>query len=71
MKLLICTLAAVMLSGLVGGCMETPAYSSGERFDQIKRNIHYEGEQFNDDVDHFLMLRPASRDTIWNVYHRN
>ena len=45
----------------------TPAYNSKERWQQIVRNWDYEGKQLDDDVDSALMLRPASRLTIWNV----
>ena len=33
----------------------------------IGRNISYEAGQMQDDIDHTLLLRPASRLTIWNV----
>ena len=45
----------------------TPAYSSRERYTMIGRNWDYNGKQLMDDIDHVLMLRPASRGTIWNV----
>ena len=48
------------------GCA-TPAYSPTERRAQIARNWDYEGRQATDDWDHYLLLRPASRLTIWNV----
>jgi carbonic anhydrase len=48
------------------GCA-TPAYSPTERRQQIARNWDYEGRQATDDWDHILLLRPASRLTIWNV----
>ena len=68
-----------LLSGLllvasamfVAGCTtDTPAYSAKERFAQIRRNDVYQFEMANDDIDHFLMLRPSNQETIWNVYHR-
>lgn len=49
------------------GCFATPAYSPIERYQQIGRNWDYEGKQAVDDWDHFWLLRPASRMTIWNV----
>jgi hypothetical protein len=45
----------------------TPAYSSTERHQQIFRAWDYEGRQAVDDFDHFFLLRPPSRLTIWNV----
>ena len=49
------------------GCLAPPAYSSTERAQQIGRNWDYEGRQGVDDLDHYLLLRPASKLTIWNV----
>ncbi|MCC6423239.1 MAG: hypothetical protein IT447_07140 [Phycisphaerales bacterium] len=46
----------------------TPAYSSRERFTMIGRNWDYEGKQLMDDIDHALLLRPASRNSLWNVH---
>jgi len=45
----------------------TPAYSTGERVNMIARNWDYEGKQMQDDIDHALLLRPASHMTVWNV----
>jgi hypothetical protein len=70
-------LAFVMLVAMTGmtcvsGCtLDTPAYSAKERFQQIGRNMYFDGEAFNDDVDHALLLRPSNQNTIWNVYHRD
>jgi hypothetical protein len=47
----------------------TPAYTAKERGDQILRNWDLEGKQLVDDVDHDLLLRPASNLTIWNVHN--
>jgi hypothetical protein len=70
-KLLICVLA-VMSLGMLAACdQETPAYSASERFNQDSENMHLDQEEFNDDVDHFLLLRPSDSLTWWNVYHRN
>jgi hypothetical protein len=68
------------LFGLVAGCLFvssgcarpgeigwTPAYTARERADMIARNWDYEGKQMQDDIDYVLLLRPASRLTIWNV----
>jgi hypothetical protein len=56
---------------LVAGCTtDTPAYSSRERFAQIRRNDVYQFEMANDDIDNFLLLRPSNQETIWNVWHR-
>lgn len=45
----------------------TPAYTADERGKMIARNWDYEGKQLVDDVDHALLLRPASNLTIWHV----
>ena len=45
----------------------TPAYTAKERGDQIARNWDLQGKQLVDDVDHVLLLRPASNLTIWDV----
>ena len=68
-------LALVLLAGaMVGtGCARpnevgwTPAYTSTEREQAILRNWDYEGKQSQDDIDHILLLRPASHLTVWNV----
>jgi hypothetical protein len=65
MKKLLIVLVAGSLSGLVG--CATPAYSPGERNQQITRNQDYEGRQMVEDWDHFWMLNPPSRLTVWNV----
>jgi hypothetical protein len=58
---------------LLGGCARpgeigwTPAYTADERWNQILRNWDYEGKQKDDDIDHILLLRPASRLTLWHV----
>ena len=62
----------VMLTVLAAGMFmstgcATPAYSSAERGRMILRNWDYEWKQVQDDVDYVLLLRPASRNTIWNV----
>jgi hypothetical protein len=49
------------------GCFSTPAYTARERNEQIARNWRYESEQLIDDFDHALLLRPASRMTLWNI----
>jgi hypothetical protein len=58
--------------GLLSGCMnDTPLLSSNERFAQIGRNMYYEQEQLNDDIDTVLLLRPSDTLTGYNVYHRD
>ena len=52
--------------GLSTGCA-TPAYTAQERNAMIARNWDYEIKQASDDWDSILLLRPASRLTIWNV----
>lgn len=51
---------------LTAGC-GTPGYTAEERNQQIARNWDYEIRQASDDFDHLLLLRPASRLTVWNV----
>ena len=48
------------------GCA-TPAYSAHERGQLIARNWDFEWKQAQDDIDHLLLLRPASRLTIWHI----
>ena len=45
----------------------TPAYTASERGHIISRNWDYEGKQAMDDIDHALLLRPASHLTMWNI----
>jgi hypothetical protein len=52
---------------VAAGCA-TPGYSGRERSQRIARNWGYEWRQMNDDIDHFLLLRPASGLTMWNVH---
>ena len=63
-------LLGIVILGMTGitqlGC-STPTYSSKERFAQIKRNWGLEWQMVNEDVDHVLLLRPASGLTPWNV----
>ncbi len=72
MKLFVSSMLLLMLAGL-SGCLtlDTPGYSAKERFAQIGRNWHYESESFNDDVDRFLLLRPDSQLSTWNIFHRD
>lgn len=48
------------------GC-GTPGYNAEERNQLIARNWDYEIKQASDDFDYLLLLRPASRLTVWNV----
>jgi hypothetical protein len=43
------------------------AYTLQERDDLIARNWDLQGKAMVDDIDHVLLLRPASNMTIWNV----
>jgi hypothetical protein len=45
----------------------SPGHTARERHRMIARNWDYEGKQLVEDIDHILLLRPASRLTIWNV----
>ena len=66
MKLLaLASLLAVTLLG-ASGCA-TPAYSARERDQIIARNMDLDRKQIIDDFDSLMLLRPASRMTIWNV----
>jgi hypothetical protein len=60
-------LALLGVAGLFSGGCSTPAYTWEERHAQIWRNWDYELKQATDDWDHLLLLRPASRLTIWHV----
>lgn len=66
-KLALLGLLAIILTGCGVDWGSTPAYSSRERNQQIWRNWNYEGGMMVDDVDSFLLLRPASGLTMWNV----
>jgi uncharacterized lipoprotein YajG len=61
---LLTLLAGSML--LMTGCA-TPGYSAQERNQQVARDMDYDLRQATDDFDHLMLLRPASRLTIWNV----
>ena len=58
---------------LTSGCARpneigySSAYTAKERGDQIARNWDLQGKELVDDVDHALLLRPASNLTIWSV----
>jgi hypothetical protein len=67
MKMVLCIVvcAGALLST---GCLfPTPAYSAHERQQMVNRNMDYEWRQAQDDMDHLLLLRPASHMTIWDV----
>jgi hypothetical protein len=71
------SLVAVSVLALAGvsqvGCARpgefgyTPAYTTKERGEQIARNWDIEGKQAMDDLDAILLLRPASKMSIWSV----
>jgi len=48
------------------GCA-TPGYTAHERNQMIARGWDYDIKQASDDWDSLLLLRPASRLTVWNV----
>lgn len=60
-------LALTLLPAISTGCLAPPAYTPMERYQQIGRNWDMEGRQGVEDWDHFALLRPASRLTIWHV----
>lgn len=66
MKTLASLLLLTTVSVVAGGCA-TPDLTPQERSAQILRNWEYEFQQAQEDIDHALLLRPASRMTIWNV----
>ncbi len=45
----------------------TPALTGRERYQEVDRIFAYEGQQAQDDWDHFWLLRPAGHMTTWNV----
>ena len=67
MKTLLVGFLALIGSMMVGGGCATPAYSAHERWQMIGRNWGYEWRQAQDDIDHVLLLRPASDLKVWNV----
>jgi hypothetical protein len=68
-SLVLVTAAALIVSG----CARPfelgwgPAHTADDRGREIARNWDYEGKQIVDDIDHILLLRPATRLTLWNV----
>ena len=60
-------LLLLVVAGLFSTGCATPVYSAHERWQLITRNWDFEWKQAQDDIDHLLLLRPASRLTIWNV----
>ncbi len=58
-------LAGAMFS--LTGCLGTPGYTGVERNRMIGRAWSYDMAQAVDDFDSVLLLRPPSRNTIWNV----
>jgi hypothetical protein len=71
MKFLPCLLFVGSAALLAGCTAATPALSPAERYAQINRNVIYQNETGNDDLDHMLMFRPSNQLTVWNVYHRD
>ena len=75
MKVKALLLSALLVSpvALSTGCARpgefgySPAYSTREGLEQDARNWDYEGKQAVDDLDHILLLKPASTLTIWTV----
>ena len=65
-RLALLAVLGLSVVGTTTGCA-TPAYTAQERNALIARNWDYESKQITDDVDSILLLRPASRLTIWNV----
>ena len=65
--------AFLLLAIVTTGCARPwefgydPAYSLDERNQQIARNWDFEGKQLVEDMDHILLLRPATDLSIWNL----
>lgn len=57
--------ATLGLSSLTG--CGNPGYDTQDRFSRIGRNWGYEYQQIQQDVDHLLLLDPATHLTFWNV----
>ncbi len=66
MKLLPLIALLIASTLFTAGCA-TPAYSARERDQMIARNWDFERKQIIDDFDSIMLLRPASRMTIWNI----
>jgi len=79
MKIAFLLTAMLGLCVLCSGCA-TPAYSgglptlqfpeekpTGENANMVLRNWHYENRQMIDDLQTFLLMNPASKNTKWNV----
>jgi hypothetical protein len=66
---------ALMTTGIASftGCARpgelgyTPAYTTQERYNAIARNWDNEGKMTQDDIDEFLLLRPGSKLSYWNL----
>ena len=65
---LLVVLGGLMLGGTSGcGLLDTPAYTAQERGQLIGRNIGFEYEQIQDDLDYGFLLRPSGELTQWNL----
>ena len=64
--------ACMLLAGflLSTGCASTPAYSGRERGRLIARNISYDYQLLQDDIDHFLLLRDGAPLSLWHVQYK-
>lgn len=65
---------AIAFAGVaISGCTKfsdplgTPAFSSKERFAQMRRKVDLEWRMMNDDIDMVLMLRQPSALTPWHI----
>ena len=66
--LLACILSVGFL--LCTGCASTPAYSGPERGRLITRNMGYDYQMMQDDIDHFLLLRDGAPLSYWHVQYK-
>jgi hypothetical protein len=66
------TVACFLMLGFLisAGCASTPAYSGEERGRLISRNMSYDYQMMQDDIDHFLLLRDGAPLTYWHVQYK-
>ena len=70
MKTLVTFVMSVVFLVLSSGCASTPAYTGRERGRLISRNISYDYQMMQDDIDHFLMLRDGAPLSLWSVQYK-
>lgn len=70
MKTFVACLLSVGFLILSTGCASTPAYTGRERGRLIARNMAYDYQMMQDDIDHFLLLRDGAPLTLWHVQYK-